>query len=122
MKVLKWKMAMAPNFSAVPEKAGIYIISTIQEENNAYKAKYVGEAENLQAQVKLHFSKAEKNKELKAHIDEKYMMKFSYSEIECKIEREGMVAYLHQTFNPPFNRPPQDKGVIVCTVPGVRKH
>jgi excinuclease UvrABC nuclease subunit len=122
MKVISWKYAVPPNFVAVPEKPGIYILSTNQAQDQSYVVTFVGETENLRAQAMEHFSKSEKNKELKAHIAEKYIMKLNYSEVASKSDREGMVAYLYQTFNPPFNHPLPDKGVIVCTVPPVKKH
>ena len=122
MKVLKWKKTDVPNFDNVPVKPGIYIISTAQEDNNEYVVKYVGQADDLRSRVQEHFSKFEQNAELRAHIEEKYIMKFNYSEVEEKEDRDGMVLYLRSIFNPPYNSGPlPDITPLKCTVPGVRK-
>ena len=123
MKKLIWKIAIPPKFEKVPERAGIYIISTNQKEDMEYEVKFVGQAENLRVRVNEHWSKNEKNEELKAHIAEKYMMKFNYSEVDSRTDRDGMVLYLHKLYDPPFNTgnlPEAD--IIKCTVPAVRKH
>ena len=122
MRVLTWKKTEPPDFKLVPEKAGIYIISTRQETDHEYEVKYVGKASNLRARVTEHWSKNEKNAELKAHIAEKYIMKFNYSEVESEAEREGMELYMYNIYHPPFNhsRPSGDE-VVMCTLPAVRK-
>ena len=123
MKVLKWKKTAPPNFDLVPEKAGIYIISTIQEDDREYEVKYVGQADNLHARIKEHFSKNEQNKELKAHIDEKYIMKVNYSEVDSQLDREGMELYMYNIYDPPLNHnSPRGHTEISCTLPAVRKH
>ena len=123
MKVLKWKKTDVPNFDNVPVKPGIYIISTAQEEDNEYVVKYVGQADDLRSRVKEHFSKFEQNAELKAHIEQKYIMKFNYSEVDSQFDREGMELYMYNTYDPPFNHnPPPGKVVVQCTLPGVKKH
>ena len=122
MKVLKWKFAEPPNFKSVPEKAGIYIISTRQEVDKAYEVKYVGQAENLRTRANDHWSKKEPNQELREHIAEDYIMKFNYSEIDSKSDRDGMELYMHQIYDPPYNRKtPPGETVVKCTLPGVRK-
>ena len=121
MKVLKWKIAEPPNFTSVPEKAGIYIISTKQVVDKAYEVKYVGQADNLRLRANDHWSKKETNEKLKEHIAEKYVMKFNYSEVDSKSDRIGMVLYMHEIYSPPFNKPLLGEGVIKCTLPGVRK-
>ena len=127
MKYLKWKIAVPPKLSNIPEKAGIYILSTIQEVDQKYEVKYVGQADNLRLRAEEHWSKNESNKRLKDHLAEKYIMKFNYSLIESKEDREGMVLYLLKFFNPPFNTDfnkdsPPEKPVVKCTVPDVRKY
>jgi len=123
MKILGWKKAAPPNFKSVPDKAGIYIISTRQEDDHQYEVKYVGQTDNLQNRVIEHWSKHEKNKKLKDHIAEKYVMKFNYSEVELKSTRDGMVLYMHKIFDPPFNHNvPPGEDIIKCTMPDVRKH
>ncbi|MCL2093765.1 MAG: hypothetical protein FWH12_06155 [Treponema sp.] len=123
MKKLPWKIAEPPVFKLVPEKPGIYIISTRQEVDHAYEVKYIGHADNLHERALLHWSKKEKNKELKEHIAEDYVMKFNYSEVESKADREGMLIYLHELFSPPFNTEPlPNQETVKCTIPGVRKY
>ena len=123
MKILTWKKAEPPNFKSVPEKAGIYIISTRQEYDHFYEVKYVSQTTNLRERANEHWSKKEPSKELKDHIAEKYIMKFNYTEIESKAERDGMELYIRQLYDPPFNHsPPAGKTPVVCTVPDVRKH
>jgi excinuclease UvrABC nuclease subunit len=107
----------------VPEKAGVYIISTSQEVDHSFVVKYVGQAANLRERTNEHWSKKEPNKELKEHIAEKYIMKFNYSEIESKSDRDGMELYIRELYDPPFNHNrPAGTTAIVCTVPDVRKH
>ena len=116
-------MTEPPKFNNVPEKPGIYIISTVQEVDHSYEAKYVGQAENLRARALDHWSKNEPNVKLREHIAEKYIMKLNYSEIESASDREGMVLYLRKLYDPPFNPgaiPEAD--IVKCTVPAVRKH
>ena len=123
MKKLDWKRTEPPNFSSVPEKAGIYIISTRQDNDHQFEVKYVGQADNLHSRASEHWSKNEKNRELKDHIAHKYIMKFNYSEVESKQDRDGMELYIYQIFDPPLNRnSPPGKIPVSCTVPGVRKH
>ena len=119
---LKWNKTEPPNFLNVPERPGIYIISTRQETDHEYEVKYVGQADNLLARVKEHWSKKEKNPGLKSHIAEKYIMKFNFSIVNSKPEREGMELYLYEIFKPPFNKKPSSaKTAINCTLPDVRK-
>ena len=123
MNRLEWKMVEPPNFKVVPEKAGIYIISTKQETDKAFEVKYVGHADNLRVRASEHWSKKEKNEELKAHIAEDYIMKFNYSEIESRADREGMELYLYDMFEPPLNPgPPRGSTIVKCTIPAVRKY
>ena len=122
MKRLKWKKAEPPDFKSVPEKPGIYIISTRQEVDHKYEVKYVGQGDNLRTCANHHWSKKEKNKDLREHIAEKYVMKFNYAEVPSKSERAGMTLYIRILFSPPYNSPvpPKVKGVE-CTIPAVRK-
>ena len=122
MKSLVWKMTEPPVFKNVPEKPGIYIISTMQEVDHAFEAKYVGQADNLRARAMEHWSKNETNTKLKEHIAEKYIMKFNYSEIASQSDRDGMELYIYNKLNPPFNENiPPGESVVKCTLPGVRK-
>jgi len=123
MKILKWKIAEPPNFRIVPEKAGVYIISTMQEDDHQFEVKYIGQADNLHGRAAEHWSKHEKNDKLKAHIAEKYIMKFNYAEVESRSDRDGMVLYMSKIFDPPLNlNAPPDTDLVKCTVPGVRKY
>ena len=122
MKSLIWKMTDPPNFKNVPEKAGVYIISTRQEVDHAYEVKYVGQAENLRARAMVHWSKNELNKALKDHIAEDYVMKFNYSEVESADLRDGIELYMYNYYKPPFNQnPPRGEDIVKCKLPGVRK-
>ena len=119
---LVWKKTDPPFFDTVPEKAGVYIISTRQETDHEYEVKYVGHADNLRTRVKEHWSKKEKNIELKTHIAQNYVMKFNYAEVASKSDREGIAQYMYEIFRPPFNRiSPQGKTPIHCSLPAVRK-
>ena len=124
MKILKWKKTEPPKFENVPEKAGIYIISTRQEADHQYEVKYIGQTDNLRTRADEHWSKNEKNAELKAHLAEKYVMKLNYAEVASKQDRQGMLLYMHQVYDPPFNpKAPPGDNVIQCTLPeSVRKH
>ena len=122
LKRLDWKKTDPPHFDRVPERAGIYIISTVQDADNEYEVKYVGQANNLREHAKEHFSKKEQNKELKEHIDQKYMMKFNYSEVDSQSDRDGMELYMYELYAPPFNHnTPPGETVISCTVPAAVK-
>ena len=122
MKYLTWKIAVPPKFNKVPEKPGIYIISTQQEIDHEYEIKYVGHTDNLLNRVNQHWSQEETNKELKDHIAEDYIMKFNYSLVDSISGREGMVLYMYNHFKPPFNHtPPLESSIVKCTVPAVRK-
>ena len=122
MKVLKWKKTAPPNFDRIPEKAGIYILSTSQKENYEYEVKYVGQASDLKARINEHFSRNEKNKELKAHIDEQYIMKVNYSEVDSQSDREGMELYMYNLYEPPYNhKVPPGQVVVKCTLPAALK-
>ena len=122
MKRLKWKKAEPPDFKSVPGSPVIYIISTRQEVDHKYEVKYVGLGDNLHTCANHHWSKKEKNKGLKDHIAENYVMKFNYAEVATKPEREGMVLYIRRLFSPPFNNPvPPKAKVVECTIPAVRK-
>ena len=121
-KLINWFKADAPEFDKVPKKPGIYIISTRQS-NHEYEVKYVGQAASLYDRVNEHWSKKEKNKELKQHIAEKFLMKFNYALIESQAERDGMELYLYNYYQPQLNKDkPSGKTVISCTVPSVSKH
>ena len=121
IKKLIWRMADPPYFKNVPEKAGIYIISTMQKTDGEFEVKYIGQADNLSARANEHWSKKETNTELKNHIAEKYIMKFNYSLVESKSDRDGMVIYACQKYKPPYNRDlDTDIEVVKCTMPAVR--
>ena len=123
MKRLVWKKTDPPDFKNVPEKAGIYIISTRQENDHAYEVKYVGQTDNLRSRVSEHWSKKEKNKDLKAHISENFIMKLNYAEVASKPDREGMFQYMYDLFDPPYNgKLGSANAVVKCTLPEVRKH
>ena len=122
MKYLTWRIAVPPKFDKIPEKPGIYIISTQQEIDHEYEIKYVGQSENLLRCVNQHWSREEKNKELRDHIAENYVMKLNYALVDSISDREGMLLYLYNYFNPPFNHgSPPDNEIVKCTVPAVRK-
>lgn len=120
---LVWNKASPPNFDIVPEEAGIYVISTLQTFDNEYEVKYVGQASDLRARAKKHWSKNEENKALKAHLKKRYIIKFSYAEVSMEENRDGMELFLYQTYDPPFNtNSPPGKTAIACTLPKARKH
>ena len=123
MKILQWKKTDPPKFDNVPEKPGIYIISTRQEVDGQYEVKYIGQTDNLRSRANEHWSKKETNTELKAHLAEEYAMKFNYAEVALKPDREGMLLYMHQVYDPPFNpKAPLGEKVVKCTLPeSVRK-
>ena len=124
MKILQWKKTDPPKFENVPEKAGVYIISTRQEVDGQYEVKYIGQTDNLRSRVNEHWSKKETNSELKAHLAEDYVMKLNYTEIASKADREGILLYMYQVYDPPFNhKPPPGQNVIKCALPeSTRKH
>ena len=123
MKVLIWEFVKPPDFDAVPKKPGIYVIST-QQSDAEYEVKYVGQADNLYDRAKYHWSKNEKNELLKKHIAEKYAMKFSFSTVSMKKDRDGLELFLYNTYDPPFNRnaPPGETVIRCSTLPEVRRH
>ncbi|MCL2069861.1 MAG: hypothetical protein FWH19_02605 [Treponema sp.] len=108
----------------MPDKPGVYIISTRQELDHEYEAKFIGQAANLRARAEEHWSRKEQNKELKEHISKHYLMKFNYAVVETPAERNGMVSYMLDVFQPQYNagsfRP--DVVIVKCTVPSVRKY
>ena len=120
---LDWYKVEPPDFDKIVQKPGIYIISTKQEATHTFEVKYVGQTTNLNASIKEHWSKKEKNKDLRTHIAEKYAMKINYAIVESPSDREGMELYLYDLFDPPFRfSRPSEKKAISCTVPAVRKH
>ena len=123
MTKLEWKKVNTSEFDRIPAAAGIYLISTLQDDDQ-YEVKYVGQASDLRNRAKEHFSKEEKNKELKDHIAKKYVMKFTFSEVSSQLERDGMELYLYQYFNPPYNeKAPPGKTVIKCSsLPRIKKY
>ena len=122
MKSLKWMMTEPPNFRNVPEKPGVYIISTRQQVDHAYEVKYVGQADNLRARANEHWSKKELNKDLREHIAQDYAMKFNYSEVSDPEHRDGIELYMYNYYKPPFNtKPPPGETVVKCLLPGVRR-
>jgi excinuclease UvrABC nuclease subunit len=124
MKVLKWRYVEPPKFSSVPEKPGVYIISTRQESDHQYEVKYIGQTANLHVRAKEHWSKKEPNKELSEHIEKHYIMKFNYALVDSTTDRNGMLSYMLDIFQPQFNRSSfrPDAPIVKCTVPGVRKY
>ena len=123
MKRLVWKKTDPPDFKNIPEKAGVYIISTRQGTDHAYEVKYVGQTDKLRTRITEHWSKKEKNKELKAHIAENFIMKLNYALVDSKSEREGMMLYMCQIFDPPYNEKySSSRPVVECSLPEVRKH
>ena len=123
MKPLKWKFAKPPKFEVIPKVPGVYTIST-QQSDSEYEVKYVGQADNLYERAKDHWSKNEKNELLKKHIAEKYAMKFSFSVVSQKGDRDGLELFLYNTYDPPFNRniPPGETVIRSTTLPEVRRH
>ena len=121
-KMLKWQKTEPPNFINVPERPGVYIISTRQETDHEYEVKFVGQANNLRTRINGHWSRQEKNPKLKAHIAEKYIMKLNYAIVESQEDRDGMELYMYELFKPPFNlNAPPGKTAVSCTIPAVRK-
>ena len=121
---LAWKKC-DPNtdFEAVPEKAGVYIISTLQKSDDKYEVKYVGQASNLKERAQQHWSKNEQNVELKNHIANGYAMKFSYAELSSQSDRDGVELFLFKHFDPIYNKcTPSAKTPMACNLPEVRKH
>ena len=122
-KDLEWRYVTPHEFEDLPEVPGVYIISTLQRADDHYEVKYVGQAENLQARAKEHWSKHETNESLKKHIHEKFAMKFSFLKVGSKEERDGLELYLYNTFDPLLNhRKPPGETPIKCDLPMVRKH
>lgn len=120
-KFLNWYKSEPPDFKNVPEKPGIYLISTMQTDNE-FEVKYVGQADNLRARVTGHWHKNEKNKELRQHIAEKYIMKVNYTLIDSKSDRDGMELYLYNLYKPQYNKNrPLGKTAISCTIPVLKK-
>lgn len=120
---LYWKKC-DPNadFEPVPEKAGVYIISTKQQVDNKYEVKYVGQASNLKERAQQHWSKNEQNTELKKHIANGYAMQFSYAELPSQYERDGVELFLFKHFEPKYNKcTPPAKTSLTCNLPEVRK-
>ena len=123
MRNIKWSKATPPDFDNVPEMAGIYVISTLQNTDNEYEAKYIGQTNNLQTRAKKHWSTSEENKDLKDHIAKGYIMKFSYSKVSLSQDRDGMELYLYNTYDPPYNfNSPPGETTIQCNLPAVRRH
>ena len=122
---LEWRSVTAPpDFEGVPERAGIYVISTLQKTDNSYEVKYVGQADNLYARAKEHWSKNEKNERLRKHIAEKYLMKFCFAQVSSQTDRDGLELYLYNLFDPLFNHdsPPAETVIKCHHLPMVRKH
>ena len=120
---LEWKSVIPPDFEGIPDKAGIYIISTLQKTDDKYEVKYVGQTDNLYVRAKEHWSRHEKNERLKKHISEKFVMKLCFSPVESRKDREGLVLYLYHLFDPFFNNTsPPGETAIKCCLPMVRRH
>lgn len=121
---LAWKKCdPKTEFEYVPEKAGVYIISTLQESDGKYEVKYVGQASNLKNRAKCHWSSNEQNTKLKKHIEAGYVMKFSYAELSSQSDRNKVELFLFKYFDPRYNEctPPADS-CLACNLPDVRKH
>jgi excinuclease UvrABC nuclease subunit len=118
---ISWRKAMPPNFDSVPDKAGVYVISTLQKEDDEYEVKYVGKATNLRERAGQHWSDSEGNENLRKHIKQGFPMKFSYAEVSREQDRDGIEAYLYSAYSPILNdQTPQSKP-IVADLPNVRK-
>ena len=124
MKPLKWKFVKPPKLDGITRESGVYTISTQQDNDGEFEVKYVGQADNLFERAKEHWSKNEKNEQLKKHIAEKYAMKFSFSVVSSKSDRDGLELFLYNTFDPPFNtKAPLCETIVRTTnLPEVRKH
>ena len=120
---LYWKKCdPKTDFETVPEKAGVYIISTLQKIDYKYEVKYVGQASNLKERAQQHWSKNEQNTGLKNHIANGYAMKFSYAELPSQSERDGVELFLFKYFAPEYNKcTPPAKTSLMCDLPEVRK-
>jgi excinuclease UvrABC nuclease subunit len=100
---LNWRKCAPPAFDNIPEKPGVYILSTIQRSDDRYEAKFVGKAADLKASITQHWSDKEASKALKTHISKGYRMKVSYAEVEKTTDREGIEVFLIKTLKPAFN-------------------
>jgi|GEM_PF-2016148 hypothetical protein len=118
---LNWRKCTPPAFDNIPDKAGVYIISTIQKSDNRYEAKFIGKALDLKAAAIKHWSDQEANKGLKTHISKGYHMKLSYAEVEKASDREGIEYFLVNTLKPAFNdKKMPAKAPVVVNLPNVR--
>lgn len=119
---LNWFCAKGGKFNNVTEKAGVYIISTLQDSDNKYEVKYVGRTKNLKHRANEHWSDSQSNEKLKKHIDKGYTMKFNYAKVDRQSDREGIELYLYKLYKPIFNQdtPDATKEIRVNT-PNVRK-
>lgn len=118
---LEWKFAKGNSFENVPNKAGVYIISTKQTDDT-FIVKYVGKASDLKSRADQHWSENEENKELKHHIAQGYYTKFSYAQVGVEEDRSGIELYLYNLYNPKYNKnSPSAKKEIEVNTPIVRK-
>jgi len=118
---ISWYKAVPPNFDSVPEKPGVYVISTLQKEDDKYEVKYVGKAANLHERANQHWSDSEENESLKKHIQKGYSMKFSFAEVSAEKDRDGIESFLYSTYLPIFNDQEPQSSPIVINLPDVRK-
>jgi hypothetical protein len=118
---LNWRKCAPPAFDNIPDKPGVYIISTIQKSDDRYEAKFIGKALDLKTAAVQHWSETEANKGLKTHISKGYRMKLSYAEVEKAPDREGVESFLINTLKPVFNGKKMPvKAPIAVNLPNVR--
>jgi hypothetical protein len=118
---LNWRKCTPPAFDNIPDKAGVYIVSTIQKSDNRYEAKFIGKTLNLKTAAIQLWSEAEANKGLKTHISKGYRMKLSYAEVDKAPDREGIESFLINTLKPAFNGKKMPiKTPILVNLPNVR--
>ena len=98
---LAWYKTTINKLSVIPEKPGVYILST-ELTNGEYGVIYVGQSKNLNKRISQHFDESETNLELRKHLKKNYTHKISYAECDNKY-LDPIEKYLIEYFNPIFN-------------------
>jgi excinuclease UvrABC nuclease subunit len=106
----------------ITEKAGVYIVSRYRSSDDKQEVKYVGKAEDLRKRAMQHWSESEENEDLKKCIHARVSIMFYYAEVSVDSDRDGIEAYLFQTFSPSCNtQEPQLEKPIPVNLPEVTK-
>lgn len=119
---MEWYKVTDRNFSVIPEKSGVYIISTLQKVDNKYAVNYVGQSKNLHERIVKHFSPSEENEQLKKHLAMRYGTKVNWAYVD-ESQLDGVEHFLCRCFKNLFNKntPPGEKN-IECNLPDVRSY